>query len=53
MQCYAEQADHVYLDVADVALEADVLAIHRVMDWGTVENGTACGDVWSYVSHTF
>lgn len=26
------QADHVYLDVADVALEADVLPIHRVMD---------------------
>ena len=52
MQCYAEQADHVYLDVADVALEADVLPIHRVMDWGKW-NGEQCGDVWSYESHTF
>ena len=38
MQFYVEQADHVYLDVTDVA---DVLPIHRVMDWGMVENGTA------------
>lgn len=39
MQCYVEQADHVYLDVADVALDADV-PIHRVMDWGKMERRT-------------